>query len=57
MSKEMMLQAELNRKLVELKNAKAKIDKLYKEIDMYKQQIQEYENDIMDDKLPEINND
>jgi peptidoglycan hydrolase CwlO-like protein len=57
MSKEMMLQAELNRKLVELKNAKAKIDKLYKEIDMYKQQIQEYENDIMDDKLPEVNND
>ena len=32
MSKEMMLQAELNRKLVELKNAKAKIDKLNKEI-------------------------
>jgi len=57
MSKEMMLQAELNRKLVELKNAKAKIDKLYKEIEMYKQQIQEYENDIMDDKLPEVNND
>jgi len=57
MSKEMMLQAELNRKLVELKNAKAKIDKLYKEIDMYKQQIQEYENDIMDDKLPEVNDD
>jgi len=57
MSKEIMLQAELNRKLVELKNAKAKIDKLYKEIEMYKQQIQEYENDIMDDKLPEVNND
>jgi len=57
MSKEMMLQAELNRKLVELKNAKAKIDKLYKEIEMYKQQIQEYENDIMDDKLPEVNDD
>ena len=57
MSKEIMLQAELNRKLVELKNAKAKIDKLYKEIDMYKQQIQEYENDIMDDKLPEVNDD
>jgi len=57
MSKEIMLQAELNRKLVELKNAKAKIDKLYKEIEMYKQQIQEYENDIMDDKLPEVNDD
>ena len=57
MSKEIMLQAELNRKLVELKNAKDKIDKLYKEIEMYKQQIQEYENDIMDDKLPEVNDD
>jgi len=57
MSKEIMLQAELNRKLVELKNAKAKIDKLYKEIEMYKQQIQEYKNDIMDDKLPEVNDD
>ena len=39
MNKEMMLQAELNRKLVELKNAKAKIDKLNKEIEMYKEQI------------------
>jgi len=54
MSKEIMLQAELNRKLVELKNAKAKIDKLNKEIEMYKQQINAYE---MDDELPEVNND
>jgi vacuolar-type H+-ATPase subunit D/Vma8 len=54
MSKEMMLQAELNRKLVELKNAKAKIDKLNKEIEMYKEQINAYE---MDDELPEVNND
>jgi len=49
-----MLQAELNRKLVELKNAKAKIDKLNKEIEMYKEQINAYE---MDDELPEVNND
>ena len=54
MSKEMMLQAELNRKLVELKNSRAKIDKLNKEIEMYKQQLNAYE---MDDKLPEVNND
>jgi vacuolar-type H+-ATPase subunit D/Vma8 len=54
MSKEMMLQAELNRKLVELKNAKAKIDKLNKEIEMYKEQINAYE---MDDELPEVNDD
>ena len=54
MSKEMMLQAELNRKLVELKNAKAKIDKLNKEIDMYKEQLNAYE---MDDKLPEVSDD
>jgi len=54
MSKEMMLQAELNRKLVELKNAKAKIDKLNKEITMYKEQLNAYE---MDDKLPEVSND
>jgi vacuolar-type H+-ATPase subunit D/Vma8 len=54
MSKEIMLQAELNRKLVELKNAKAKIDKLNKEIEMYKEQINAYE---MDDELPEVNND
>jgi vacuolar-type H+-ATPase subunit D/Vma8 len=54
MSKEMMLQAELNRKLVELKNAKAQIDKLNKEIEMYKEQINAYE---MDDKLPEVNDD
>jgi uncharacterized protein YlxW (UPF0749 family) len=54
MSKEIMLQAELNRKLVELKNAKAKIDKLNKEITMYKEQLNAYE---MDDKLPEGEND
>ena len=54
MSKEMMLQAELNRKLVELKNAKAKIDKLNKEIEMYKEQINAYE---MDDELLEVNDD
>ena len=54
MSKEMMLQAELNRKLVELKNAKAKIEKLDKEITMYKEQLNAYE---MDDKLPEVNDD
>ena len=48
MSKEIMLQAELNRKLVELKNAKAKIDKLNKEIEMYKEQINAYE---MDDEI------
>ena len=54
MSKEIMLQAELNRKLVELKNAKAKIDKLNKEIEMYKEQFNAYE---MDDELPEVNND
>jgi vacuolar-type H+-ATPase subunit D/Vma8 len=54
MNKEIMLQAELNRKLVELKNAKAKIDKLNKEIEMYKEQINAYE---MDDELPEVNND
>ncbi len=54
MSKEMMLQAELNRKLVELKNAKAKIDKLNKEITMYKEQLNAYE---MDDKLPEVSDD
>ena len=54
MSKEIMLQAEINRKLVELKNAKAKIDKLNKEIEMYKEQINAYE---MDDELPEVNND
>jgi vacuolar-type H+-ATPase subunit D/Vma8 len=54
MSKEIMLQAELNRKLVELKNAKAKIDKLNKEIEMYKEQINAYE---MDDELPEVNDD
>lgn len=54
MSKEMMLQAELNRKLVELKNAKAKIEKLNKEIIMYKEQLNAYE---MDDKLPEVNDD
>lgn len=49
-----MLQAELNRKLVELKNAKAKIDKLNKEIIMYKEQLNANE---MDDKLPENDND
>ena len=54
MNKEIMLQAELNRKLVELKNAKAKIDKLNKEIEMYKEQINTYE---MDNKLPEVNDD
>ncbi len=54
MSKEMMLQAELNRKLVELKNAKAKIDKLNKEITMYKEQLNAYE---MDDNLPEVSDD
>ena len=54
MNKEIMLQAELNRKLVELKNAKAKIDKLNKEIEMYKEQINAYE---MNDELPEVNND
>jgi hypothetical protein len=36
------------------KNSKAKIDKLNKEIEMYKQQLNAYE---MDDKLPEVNND
>jgi hypothetical protein len=54
MSKEMMLQAELNRKLTELQSAKLKIEKLNKEIEMYKQQINANE---MDDELPKDNND
>jgi uncharacterized protein YlxW (UPF0749 family) len=54
MNKEMMLQAELNRKLVELKNAKAKIDKLNKEIEMYKEQINAYEMDDKDHVKAEI---
>lgn len=54
MNKEIMLQAELNRKLSELNKAKMQIEKLNKEIIMYKEQINATD---MDDELPKDSND